>query len=59
MYHFITMYVCLQAVLVENAHLKATIQKLRTENDELMRHARIADCNAHHMRVRIYSTYIQ
>ena len=40
-----------QATLVENAHLKAEIRKLRIDNADLLRRVRFADTNAHYMRV--------
>lgn len=43
--------IILQAVLVENAHLKAEIRKLRIDNADLLRRVRFADTNAHYMRV--------
>ena len=36
---------------MENASLKAEIQRLRVENDELIKKVRFADSNAHYMRV--------
>ena len=44
-------YIHTQAVLVENANLKAEIRKLRIENTDLLRRVRFADSNAHYMRV--------
>jgi chromosome segregation ATPase len=40
-----------EVILIENASLKAEIQKLRIENTDLMKHVRFADCNAKYMRV--------
>ena len=40
-----------QAILVENAKLKADISCLRIENEDLMKKLRFADNNAHYMRV--------
>lgn len=48
------MYQCMpsiQTVLVENASLKAEIQKLRVENNDLMKRVKFSDSNAHYMRV--------
>lgn len=44
-----------QAILVENAALKAEIRKLRIENGDLLRRVRFADTNAHYMRVSLNS----
>lgn len=43
---------------MENARLKAEIHKLRIENVDLMRRAKFADCNAHHMRVNSNNCHI-
>ncbi len=42
-----------QAILVENASLKAELRQLRIENTELLRRVRFTDNNAYHMRVRV------
>lgn len=42
-----------EAVLVENANLKADIRKLRIENTDLLRRVRFADSNAHYMRNQV------
>ena len=48
----------LQAILVENAKLKADISCLRIENEDLMKKLRFADNNAHYMRVSVKNTYL-
>lgn len=42
-----------ETVLVENASLKADIQRLRVENEELMKKVRFADSNAYYMRNQV------